>query len=228
MTNWFTDFFSLLFPRSCVVCSDALSSHERYLCIDCLRRLPKTNYHLEKDNEIEKRFWGKFEIEKASAYFHYKKDSDFNQILYELKYRNCKEIGYTLGRNMAMGMLSSDFFKDVDLIIPIPLHKKKFKKRGYNQSEWIAKGISDITGIEVDSNSVQRIFNNSTQTRKSLFERWENVENIFVIVSPSSIKDKHVLLIDDVLTTGATISSCAQTILQIPGTKISILTLSVA
>ena len=226
--SWLTDFIRLLFPPCCVVCEDALSIGEACLCLKCLLNMPKTNYHLVADNELEKRFWGKFPIERASAYFHYVKGSDFDKILFELKYHGQKEVGEYMGRYMANDLLVSGFFNEIDIIVPVPLHKKREKERGYNQSEWIASGISKITGIPVNTNSIKRVEANSTQTRKSVWDRWENVQNLFAVVSSSELQGKHILLVDDVLTTGATIVSCASKIMEVRGVRISVLTLAAA
>ena len=211
-----------------MVCEDALSIGEECLCLKCLLNMPKTNYHLVADNELEKRFWGKFPIERASAYFHYVKGSDFDKILFELKYHGQKEVGEYMGRYMANDLLVSGFFNEIDIIVPVPLHKKREKERGYNQSEWIASGISKITGIPVNTNSIKRVEANSTQTRKSVWDRWENVQNLFAVVSSSELQGKHILLVDDVLTTGATIVSCASKIMEVRGVRISVLTLAAA
>lgn len=204
-----------------------MAKGEEYICSGCNSLLPRTNLHLEKENEIEKRFWGKVEIERATAFFYYSKGSDYRKILHHLKYRRCKEIGEVMGRYFAKELISTDFFEGIDLIIPVPLHPKRMKARGYNQSEWIAKGISRITLIPLDTKSLKRNANNQTQTRRSVFDRWKNVENIFELTNYQDLEGKHILLIDDVLTTGATLVSCAMTIKNRPNTKVSILTLAV-
>lgn len=226
MNKWTAAFFDLLFPRCCVVCGCVLSANEKYLCIKCLTHLPKTNDYLKVGNNTEKRFWGKFQLERAAAYFYYEKGSDFDKILYELKYHGCKEIGATMGRYLATEMLLSGFFDGIDLIIPVPLHPDKEKKRGYNQSAWIAKGVSEVTGIRLEANAVARLVDTNTQTRKSVFERWENVQDIFSVVSSDFLERKHILLVDDVVTTGSTLYSCATAVVGIKGVKISILTLA--
>lgn len=220
--------FSLLFPRSCIVCNNSLVQQEEFICSTCNSRLPRTNLHLISDNEIEKRFWGKVEIQKATSYFYYTKGSDYRKILYQLKYRNCKELGEVMGRYLGRELLSSDFFDTIDIIIPVPLHPKRKKSRGYNQSEWLAKGISNATGIPLNSTLLIRTSNNKTQTRKSVFERWINVQDIFKVTDPEKLEHKHILLVDDVLTTGATLQSCAITLSASKDIKISILTLAIA
>lgn len=228
MKEWFSSFFSLFFPRCCLVCSGPLAKGEECLCTRCNIELPRTDYHRVKDNLVEQLFWGKIPLERATAYFFYRRGSDFRHILYQLKYGDQKEIGEVMGRYMAAELLSSGFFEGIDVIIPVPLHKKKQKQRGYNQSEWIARGVSVITSIPIDISSVVREKNTGTQTRKSVFERWENVDGIFRLYAPERFTGKHVLIIDDVLTTGATTVACASAFETATGVRISILALSVA
>lgn len=228
MIRWIDALLNLLFPRSCVVCGGCLVKGEETVCTMCNSRMPRTNYHLQPDNEIEQRFWGKAEIERATSYFFYNKGSDYRHILFKLKYNGYKELGEVMGRYMANELLASDFFKGVDVVIPVPLHSKRKKVRGYNQSEWIALGISHATGIPLDLNTLVRSVSNNTQTRKSVFDRWDNVKDVFQVTSPEKIQGKHILLVDDVLTTGATLVSCATKLLESSDVKISIITLAVA
>lgn len=228
MIRWIDALLNLLFPRSCVVCGGCLVKGEETVCTMCNSRMPRTNYHLQPDNEIEQRFWGKAEIERATSYFFYNKGSDYRHILFKLKYNGYKELGEVMGRYMANELLASDFFKGVDVVIPVPLHSKRKKVRGYNQSEWIALGISRATGIPMDLNTLVRSVSNNTQTRKSVFDRWDNVKDVFQVTSPEKIQGKHILLVDDVLTTGATLVSCATKLLESSDVKISIITLAVA
>jgi ComF family protein len=194
----------------------------------CNINLPRTDYHLRKDNPVEKMFWGKIPLERATSFFFYRKGSDFRQILHQLKYGGQKGIGAIMGRYMAAELLESGFFEGVDVILPVPLHKKKQQIRGYNQSEWIARGIAAVTGISIDTESVVRRKNTETQTRKSFLERWENVEGIFELNHAESLIGKHILIVDDVLTTGATTVECASCLTDIEGIRISILTLAMA
>ncbi|GCB33544.1 amidophosphoribosyltransferase [Bacteroides faecalis] len=194
----------------------------------CNINLPRTNYHLQEDNPMEQLFWGKIPLERATSFFFYRKGSDFRQILHQLKYGGRKELGAIMGRYMASELLPSGFFKGIDVIIPVPLHKKKQQLRGYNQSEWIVRGIAAVTGIPVNTESVIRKKNTETQTRKSTFERWENVDGIFELRSSEHLQGKHVLVVDDVLTTGATTVACVSALMEVQGIRISILTLAVA
>lgn len=226
--DWLGSFLSLFFPRYCIVCGRTLAKGEECLCTMCNINLPRTDYHLRKDNPVEKMFWGKIPLEQATSFFFYRKGSDFRQILHQLKYGGQKGIGAIMGRYMAAELLESGFFEGVDVILPVPLHKKKQQIRGYNQSEWIARGIAAVTGISIDTESVVRRKNTETQTRKSFLERWENVEGIFELNHAESLIGKHILIVDDVLTTGATTVECASCLTDIEGIRISILTLAMA
>lgn len=226
--DWLGSFLSLFFPRYCIVCGRTLAKGEECLCTMCNINLPRTDYHLRKDNPVEKMFWGKIPLERATSFFFYRKGSDFRQILHQLKYGGQKGIGAIMGRYMAAELLESGFFEGVDVILPVPLHKKKQQIRGYNQSEWIARGIAAVAGISIDTESVVRRKNTETQTRKSFLERWENVEGIFELNHAESLIGKHILIVDDVLTTGATTVECASCLTDIEGIRISILTLAMA
>ena len=209
--DWLYSFLSLWFPRCCVVCGGSLAKGEECICTMCNINLPRTDYHLRKDNPVEKLFWGKFPLERATSFFFYRKGSDF-----------------IMGRYMASELQASDFFHGVDVIIPIPLHKKKQQIRGYNQSEWISRGIMAVTGIPVDTEAIIRRKNTETQTQKSALERWENVDGIFELHRSEYLAGKHILIVDDVLTTGATTVACASRLAEIEGVRISVLTLAMA
>lgn len=225
--DWLDAFLSLFFPRCCLVCGRVLAKGEECLCARCNMDLPRTNYHKMKDNPVEKRFWGKFPLERATSYFIYRRGGDVRHILHSLKYGGQKEIGEIMGRHLAAELLSSGFLEGVDLIVPVPLHKKKEELRGYNQSEWIARGVSVVTAIPVYTYGVTREKNTGTQTHKSVFERWENVDGVFRVTAPEYFKGKHILIMDDVLTTGATTVACASAFDKVEGIRISVLTLAV-
>ena len=226
--DWLRSFVSLLFPRCCIVCGRPLAKGEECLCTMCNINLPRTGYHLKEDNPVEKLFWGKIPLERATSFFFYRKGSDFRQILHQLKYGGQKNIGTIMGRYMAAELQESGFFEDIDVIVPVPLHKKKQRLRGYNQSEWIARGIATVTGIPIDTESVVRHKNTETQTSKSSLERWENVSGIFELYHAEPLTGKHILIVDDVLTTGATTVECASCLTKIEGVRISVLTLAIA
>lgn len=221
--KWISDLIDLIFPRCCMVCDELLSPQERDICLDCMSKLPKIEkLHLE---EIEKVFWGKVEIERATSYIYYHKNSPYNNVIHYLKYKNRPEPGERLAFIAAKEIAETGFFDGIDAIVPLPLSKKKLKKRGYNQCDYIAAGISRATGIPVLKGAVVRTTANETQTHKNRDERWKNVEGIFALARPQDIEGKHVLLIDDILTTGATLASCTKTIHDGCDCRISVFTL---
>ena len=227
MSIW-TDLWKLFFPQCCLVCGKTLLEGEEYLCFHCLSNMPRTHLYLHKDNEMEKELWGKFPIERASAYLYYSKGGDVKKLLTDLKYRGNADLGCFLGRCMTREMLSSGFFQGVDGIIPVPLHPRKQKIRGYNQSIMLANGISSVTNIPVWNDLLVRTQYTQTQTRKGSYERWLNVKDMFECTSPDRLIGKHVLLVDDVFTTGATLVACADAFRQIPNLRFSVLTLALA
>lgn len=227
MPIW-TDLWNLFFPHGCLLCGGQLVPGEEVLCAKCLSGLPRTRLHWCKDNRVERNFWGKFPVERATSFLYYTKGGDVRQLLYELKYHGRKEVGEVLGRIMASELMPSRFFGGIDLIVPVPLHRRKERRRGYNQSVCLARGIAAVTGIPMETKAVVRDRYTDTQTHKGQYERWENVRNLFSCVEPGGLAGKHLLLVDDVLTTGATIVSCADAFRGIPGLRISVLTLALA
>lgn len=225
--QYLIDFFNLFFPDLCVVCNSHLVAQEELICTKCLYNLPKTNYHKEISNPVSQLFWGRTKVEFATAYFMFSKGSKYQGMMHKFKYHGYKEIGFVLGKALG-NQLKNSFFNQVDVIIPVPLHKSKLKKRGYNQSEWIANGLSETLQKPVDVKSFIRSVATETQTRKSRFERWKNVKNIFKITNEKALEGKHVLLVDDVVTTGSTLEACTNVILKVKNTKVSIAALAVA
>lgn len=221
------DFFNLFFPNICIVCNSHLVYQEDLICTKCLYNMPKTYYHKEIENPVSQLFWGRTKLEYATGFFNFNKDGKYQKMMHKFKYHGIKEVGNVLGKSFG-NQLKNSFFNQVDLIIPVPLHKSKERKRGYNQSEWIAKGLSETMLKPLDVKSIVRSIATETQTRKSRFERWENVENIFAITNEETLNGKHILLVDDVVTTGSTFEACANTILKIKNTKVSIAALAVA
>jgi ComF family protein len=228
MKNPFADLLDLIYPNLCFICGETLLKSESHICLSCLNNIPRTNYHLLTDNPVEKRFWGKAPIFRGTSFFFFQKGSPFQKLLHELKYKGNKEIGEILGRYAAAELLNSPDFCSIDIIIPIPLHPKRFAQRGYNQSEWIGKGLSAVLDKPQDTNTLKRVKQTTTQTKKSVFERFENTEGIFELSGAKELEGKHLLLIDDVLTTGSTLNAAINTLLNIPNVKISIFTLAIA
>lgn len=228
MKNIFHSFLSLFFPDLCVVCKKRLGEGERHICTDCLLLLPKTNFHLQPDNRLEQFFAGRIPFRRAAAYAYFIKGGSIQHIIHELKYNYNPQIGNFIGRLCGENIEGSDFLSDIDLLVPVPLHPKREKKRGYNQALEICKGISEITGIPVNDTTLIRKVNNASQTKNSRFERWKNVEDIFALVDEFSFLGKHILLVDDVITTGSTIESGANEILKSEGSKVSIYAVGIA
>jgi ComF family protein len=226
--DYWDDFISLLFPRLCYACGNYLMRNENLICTECYVIIPRTNYHKDLNNPVAQLFWGRCMIEKAAAFSYYNKGSRIRKLIHNLKYRGIKEIGYELGKIYGIALKSSGFTDDIDLIIPVPLHPSKKKARGFNQSESISMGISDAASIPMDLRSLARISVSATQTKKSRYDRWTNVEGIFKVVDPESIADKHVLLVDDVITTGSTIEACTNELLKVDGVKVSVVALAFA
>lgn len=222
------DFTELIYPALCVTCGERLISQEKYLCMNCRADLPVTNFHLNSDNNVAALFWGRVKIENATSLFYYKKGSRYQRLIYFIKYRGMKELGFEFGTHLGASLSESENFTTADLIIPVPLHPRKKKKRGYNQSEYIARGVANILKKPVSVNNLCRKIHSSSQTRKNRFERWQNVEKIFKINHPDELHNKHILLLDDVVTTGSTLEACASEILKVPDTKVSIATLAYA
>jgi len=220
------DFISLLFPRLCFGCGNHLMRNETLICTECFVMIPRTNYHLKPDNLVEQLFWGRCMIEKAAAFSYYTRDSRIRRLIHQLKYKGVKEIGPELGRIYASTLKSSGFLDDIDIIIPIPLHPSKKRQRGFNQSDLISQGISDVSGIRVDTKLLVRKTVTKTQTRKSRFDRWTNVQDIFRVTDEKRLKDLHILLVDDVITTGSTIEACANEILKAENTKVTVAALA--
>jgi ComF family protein len=222
------DFISLLFPRLCYGCGNHLMRNEHLICTECYVVIPRTGYHTEEENPVAKLFWGRCLIEKAAAFSFYNKGSRIRTLIHNLKYKGIEEIGIELGRIYGLSLKSTGFTDDIDLILPVPLHPSKKKIRGFNQSELISKGISEVTGLPVDVVSLSRVDVSETQTKRSRYERWVNVEGIFCVTVPEELEGKHLLLVDDVITTGSTIESCANELLKVDGVKVSAVALAYA
>ncbi len=223
----FKDFFNLFYPEQCLACSKSLYSGEKWLCLDCLSHLPKTNFWNEVDNPVARLFWGRSKVYAAAAFLFFTKSGRVQHLMHQLKYKNKPEIGVFLGKQFGIYLSKSPNFSDVDMIIPVPLHPKKQKKRGYNQSERIASGLSESTKKPLNTTVLLRGKFTETQTRKSRFSRWENVNDVFHVADPDEIKGKHVLLVDDVITTGATIEACVNKLNAVDGVRVSVVSLAV-
>lgn len=227
MGHW-NDFIALVFPRNCITCNNPLFKHESMVCNHCYLTLPKSRFHEQENNELERVFAGRVPVVKASAYYLFEKSGKVQKLLHSIKYKNNKTLAEQLGNWYAQSLKDCNEITGADVIIPVPLHPKKQKRRGFNQSEEFAKGISKELGIPINSTNLIRNAFTETQTRKRKFERWENVEGKFELRDPKALEGKTILLIDDVITTGATIEACYDAMKHVRGISISVLSLAYA
>lgn len=218
----------VVFPRTCSVCGSPLASHEKHLCTGCLVDIPKTDFHLQHFNPMEQLFAGKVLIHRASGFFFYEKGSPYSNLLHDFKYRNLPQLAFFLASLYARELQQHHFFAHIHYIIPVPLHRSKLISRGYNQSEMIARGFSSVTGIPVLTDIIVAHHPHESQTDKGIYERWANTQGVFSAVNTHLIENKHVLIVDDVVTTGATLLSASLSISSVPGVTISLATLGVA
>ncbi len=221
-------FLQLLYPRLCVACGAELPGPSSCFCLRCRLKLEPTTLHLQRENEFTDRFWGRLPVEAATALYRFHRLSPVQHALHGLKYRNRPDIGVLLGREMGQKLRTAEGFAEAEIIVPVPLHPAKERIRGYNQSACFARGIGEAMLKPVAVHALQRRQNNGSQTRKKRLERFSNVETVFAVASNAPIKGKHVLLVDDVLTTGATLEACAQILLNAGATRVSMATIAIA
>lgn len=219
---------SLFYPQSCVACGNTLQQNEHSLCLECMLHLPETHYHQEIDNPLQLLFRGRVQVENIASLLFFKKGNQVQKILHSLKYNGNQQIGEYLGYYYGKQLAKEAHFQEIDCILPVPLHPKKMKLRGYNQSECIAKGLSKAMGIPYCTDILVRTTFTDTQTKKTRFNRWTNVEHVFAANNPEQITGKHFLICDDVLTTGATLEAAISKLKNAGNPKISIVTLAVA
>lgn len=226
--GYLADFVSLLFPELCKACGESLVAGENLLCIDCRYNLPFTNFHLKPDNLVAQQFWGKINLEAAYAMCYFTKGGKMQHLMHQFKYRGIQNIGNLLGNIAGDQLNKNPVFSSADLIIPVPLHKSRLRKRGYNQSVNFAEGLSGKLNIPVDEHNLVRIRATETQTHRSRFSRFENMQQVFALTSPETLINKHVILVDDIVTTGSTLEACGTELLKVEGLKLSIATIAYA
>jgi ComF family protein len=220
--KYLADFLHLFYPHNCEGCGSDVLYDTQFLCARCLHRLPETGFFLKPFNPVEKLFYGRSDIRHAGAAYYFTKDSLLQHLLIQLKYKSNKEAGYFLGRMMGYTFLNSNRFEDVDLLIPLPLNHKKEQMRGYNQAELICNGIQEVWKKQVLKDAVIRTRFTETQTRQNRIGRWQNMDGVFAVAQPAELQNRHILLVDDVITTGATLEACGSVIQEIQGTVLSI------
>lgn len=218
----------VLMPRFCMVCGHRLSIGERDICVSCTLKMPLMPYHKGAANATEQLLMAELPLVRAASYMSYYKESDYSRILYHLKYYGHPDIGFRLARDAALMLERENFFDGIDMILPVPLSRSKYRKRGYNQCDYIAGGISDVTGIPVRKDILKRRTSNSAQAKKGLFQRWNSVTNLFGVYDKTALQGRHVLVVDDVITTGATISSLIGAMSEVADVRVSVFTLAIA
>lgn len=212
MKSYWHAFWALLFPRTCLSCQEALAEGEYLICTTCHYELPRTKSCLTGHSTIEEKFAGKIRITTAHAYLKFQKGGKVQHLLHQLKYNNQPEVGEWLGRLFGLEIKTAGLA--ADLLLPVPLHESRLRQRGYNQSDCIAKGISEVTGIPWQDTVLKKVTPTTSQTNKTRIERFQNVENVFEVLNKSAIEGQRIALIDDVVTTGSTLEACAQVILE--------------
>ena len=226
--NYLADFVSLLFPELCAACRASLMANEHLICMNCRYTLPITNFHLQPDNIVARQFWGKIPIEGAYALYYFTKGGKVQNLMHQFKYRGMRQIGNLLGNIAGEQLIKNNSFNTVDIIIPVPLHKKRMRERGYNQSTCYAEGLAKKLNAVVEENNLVRTIATETQTHRSRFARFENMREVFTVTNPERLINKHVLLVDDIITTGSTLEACGIQLLKVEGLKLSIATIAYA
>ena len=221
-------FIHLFYPNNCILCTEPLIAGEKHLCIHCLHKLPQTNEADLTCGQTAQLFYGKIPFRYATSFLFFKKESDVQNLIHAFKYKGNKQLAYYLGRMAATKLLKQAALDTIDYIVPVPLHKKRFNERGYNQTEWIAKGVASVLNKPIDTTTLIRCKHTESQTKKNASDRWQNVQNIFAITHAQHFNQKHILIIDDVITTGATIEVAAQTILKEASAEISLFSIALA
>lgn len=222
----FRDILQLVFPRICVTCHNSLTRNEHHLCTHCILDLPQTRFHESPDNALAKTFWGRLAIEQAFSFLYFRKGNSVQHILHEIKYNNNTELATFIGRYYGSILSASGI--QTDGIVAIPLHKNKLRKRGYNQSEKIVEGMCESMNTPNLSKHIERKKATETQTRKSRFDRWENVEEVFCLKEPEPFYGKRIMLMDDVITTGATIEACGSELITEAQCSLSVASIAFA
>jgi len=228
LRDWLHNVINLFYPRVCAACGAHLLKNEETVCLKCRYTLPHTGYELHADNPVAQTFYGRVRFHAVTSCFFFAKSGKVQHLIHQLKYKGNKEAGVFLGQQIGQSIKEAPLFQGIDYLIPVPLHPKRERQRGYNQSLMIARGINEVTGIPIGDKYLVRGIYTETQTHKSAEERFKNVKDIFEVHFADELKGKHVLLIDDVLTTGATLESCAHQLEGIPGITISAATAACA
>ncbi len=224
----FKPLVNLFFPKVCYACLNILSDNEDTICVNCRHDLPVTNFHFDNDDSVTKALYGRAKIEHGTALFRFEKKGLVQQLIHGLKYKGYETIGYALGDWLGGELNELEHYRTVDVVIPVPLHKNKLKKRGYNQVTKFGQQIAKALEAHYEDDVLIKVTNTTSQTTKSRFTRWNNTDELFTIKNINSIENKHVLLVDDLITTGATLEACITVLQKAKNVKISIATMAIA
>lgn len=222
------DFLSLFLPRLCLGCRSHLVRGENVLCTECLLSMARTDFHNRRDNMLEQAFWGRCRIERAAAFSVYNRGSCIRKLIHALKYDGRKDIGRMFGELYGSILTEAGFMNDIDIIVPVPLSAERQRQRGFNQSECFAQGLSASSRAPVRSDILLRTGRSESQTRRGRYERWENVDGLFSVRKPSLITGKHILVADDVITTGSTMEACVNALHEAGGDRVSVVAMAAA
>jgi competence protein ComFC len=229
LTNLWNDFISLFFPRLCIACAQSLPQSERCLCLNCQLTLPETNFHNTSPNVFMERFDGRVALEAATALFFFTQKSRTQHLVHQIKYHDKREAAVELGRILGEKLLKSRHFEGIDCIVPVPMHPTKLRWRGYNQAEIFADGLAEVMQLDVNTTALRKVKMTISQTKMSRMERLKNTQEVFELSNPTLLRGKNILIVDDVMTSGATLESCATAITrQLPDVKISFATIAYA
>lgn len=223
------DLLSLFYPNLCCACGTSVHKQDQLICVECQVKLPQTNFHLDPTNSMIKKFWGRIPVMQAASFYYFQKEGRVQHLLHELKYHGRTEVGEYVGALYGSILHDTDsLFSKADIILPVPLHRQKRKERGYNQTDYFAMGLAKSMQMDWQDSLLVRTSFTETQTGKNRIERWENVDDIFQLTTPDKIEGKHVILVDDVVTTGATLEACANALFSKVNCAVSILTIATA
>ena len=227
-TSFLSRLFDLVAPRQCALCGRRLAATESVVCGMCHMHLPTTGYeHRPYDNPMTRLFWGRLPVEKATALLSYQRGAQVAHMIHVMKYHNQPDLARQLGAFAARQIAESHFFDDIDVMVPMPLTRRRYWQRGYNQSRELCRGISEVTGLPTDNHAAVRIHFAGSQTQQTIFGRQENVRSAFRLADASRISGRHVLLVDDVVTTGATMTACGAVLSDAPDVRLSLLALAI-
>lgn len=226
--NLLSGFSAMMHPQVCLTCQQKSVKHGEVICLECDYHLPRANFHIEKENKFTEKFWGRVPIESAASMYYFNGSEHIKKLIHALKYEGKTQIGNYVGRTLGKRISYNSAFQDINIVLPIPLHYRKQMERGYNQSDDFAKGLAHSLIADTSDKMLRRKVYTQSQTTMNAMERMKNVENIFEVLQPEKLRNKNILLVDDVVTTGATLEACAKEILKIEGTKVSFASIAYA